>query len=105
MKRKSRAILFESRVKNPQNLGKIAMSKQRKKKQGTVKDIEENEKQAEIERIRNAIDDIKSLLSKHIAQTSENRPNPSNKEKSKNFERGSGHGNVSNITMSKIRAL
>ena len=72
--------LFESRVKNPQNLGKIAMSKQTKK-QGTVKDIEENEKQAELKRIWNAIHEIKSLLSKHTAdncQTLENRPNPSN---------------------------
>ena len=34
-------------------------------------------------------------------QTSENRPNPSNKEKSDNFERGTGHGNVSNVIKSK----
>ena len=63
-----------------------------------------NGKQAEIKKIWNAIDEIKSLLSKHIAdnpQMSENRPNPANKEKSKNFERASGHGNVSYITKSK----
>ena len=59
---------------------------------GTVKDTEENENQAELKMIWNAADEIKSLLSKHTAdnpQTSENRPNPSNKEKSDNFERGS----------------
>ena len=70
-----------------------------------MKDTEENEKQAEIKRIWNAIDEIKSLLSKHTAdspQTSENRPNPSKKDKSETFERGSGHGNVSNVIKSKI---
>ena len=67
-------------------------------------DIEENEKQAELKRIWNAIHEIKSLLSKHTAdnsQTLENRPNPSNKEKSDNSERGSGHGNVINVIKSK----
>ena len=69
-----------------------------------MKDIEENEKQAELKRIWNAIYEIKSLLSKHTAdnsQTLENRPNPSNKEKSDNSERWSGHGNVSNVIKSK----
>ena len=49
-----------------------------------MKDIEENEKQAELKRIWNAIHEIKSLLSKHTAdnsQTLENRPNPSNIKK------------------------
>ena len=65
-----------------------------------MKDVEENEKQAEIKRISNAFDEIKLLLSKHTAdnpQRSENRPNPSNKEKSEKFERRSGHGNLSNV--------
>ena len=78
--------------------------KAKKKMQGTVKDTEENEKQVDLKMIWNATDEIKSLLSKHTAdnpQTSENRPNPSNKEKSDNFERGSGHGNVSNVIKSK----
>ena len=39
---------FESRVKNPQEFGKNSDVKAKKKKQGTVKDIEENEKQAEL---------------------------------------------------------
>ena len=104
--RKSRVTLFESRVKNPQNLGKNSNVKA-KKKQGTVKEIEENEKQAELKRVWNAIHEIKSLLSKHTAdnsQTLENRPNPSNKEKSDNSERGSCHGNVSNVIKSKTEA-
>ena len=70
-----------------------------------MKDIEENEKQAEIKWIWNAKDEIKSLLSQHTVDnplTSENRPDPSNKEKSENSERGSGHGNVSNVIKSKI---
>ena len=70
-----------------------------------MKGIEENGKQAEIKRIWNAMDEIKSLLSKHIAdnpQASDNRPNPSNKEESENFERGSGHGDVRSVTKSKI---
>ena len=49
-----------------------------------MRDIKENEKQAEIKEIWNAIDEIMSLLSKHTAdnsQTSENRRNPSNKER------------------------
>ena len=57
-----------------------------------------------LKRIWNAIHEIKSLLSIHTAdnsQTLENRPNPSNKEKSDNSERGSGHGNVSNVIKSK----
>ena len=74
-----------------------------------MKDIEEIKKEAEIKRIWNAIDEIKSLLFRHTAdnpQTSENMPNPSNKEKSENFERGSGHGNVSNVIKSRLmRAL
>ena len=72
-----------------------------------MKDIEENEKQPEIKRIWNAIYEIKSLLSKHICtadnpQMSENRPDPSNKEKSENFERGSGHDNINNVIKSKV---
>ena len=69
-----------------------------------MKDTEENERQAELKRIWNAIDEIKSLLTKHTAdnsQTLENRPNPSNKEKSDNSERESGHGNLSNVIKSK----
>ena len=69
-----------------------------------MKDIEENEKQAELKRIWNAIHEIKSLLSRHTAdnsQTLENGPNPSNKEKSDNSERGSGHGNISIVIKSK----
>ena len=34
-------------------------------------------------------------------QTLENRSNPSNQKKSDNSERGSGHGNVSNVIKSK----
>ena len=71
-----------------------------------MKDIEENEKQAEIKRIWNAFDEIKPLLSKHTAdnpQTSENRPNPSNKEKSEKFERRSGHGNLNNVISQKLK--
>ena len=36
-----------------------------------MKDIEENEKQAELKRIWNAIHEIKSLLSKHTADNSQ----------------------------------
>ena len=75
--------------KEPPEFGKNSNVKAKKKKQGTVKDIEENEKQAELKRIWNAIHVIKSLLSRHTAdnsQTLENRPNPSNKEKSDNSE-------------------
>ena len=43
-------------------------------------------------------------MSRHTAdnsQTLENGPNPLNKEKSDNSERGSGHGNASNVIKSK----
>ena len=81
-KRKPNDIIREQ-GKEPQNLRKMAMSKQRKKA-GHCQGYRGERKQAEIKRIWNATDEIKSLLSKHTAnnpQTWENRPNPSNKEK------------------------
>ena len=102
-KKKPSDIILEQ-GKEPPEFGKNSDAKAKKKKQGTVKDTEENERQAELKRIWNAIDEIKSLLTKHTAdnsQTLENRPNPSNKEKSDNSERESGHGNLSNVIKSK----
>ena len=102
--KKKPSDIIREQGKEPPEFGKNSNVKAKKKEQGIVKDIEENEQEAELKRIWNAIDEVKSLLSKHTAdnpQTSENRPNPSNKEKSDNSERGSGHGNVSNVIKSK----
>ena len=82
-KKKPSDIIREQGKEAPE-FGKNSDVKAKIKKQGTVKDIEENEKQAKLKGIWNAIHEIKSLLSKHTADTSqtlENMPNPSNKER------------------------
>ena len=49
----------------------------------------------------NAVAEIKSMLSKHIADNPRTSDS-SNEEKCENFEIRSGHGNISNVSKSKI---
>ena len=71
--KKKPSDIIREQGKEPPEFGKNSDVKAKKKKQDTVKDIEKNEKQAELKRIWNAIHEIKSLLSKTCSKPSRMR--------------------------------